>query len=186
MKKLFIIFIAFTFSTITSAQANLRTGISFSDQSLEYQGFDLDPEVVMGYLIGINYQVELTENFSVRQGMQLIKKGSHWRIDQTGVNTRANFHYLEFPLDVVYDLNPFSVYLGTNVGLLFSASAFGRSIMKGSSKDDVGFNAGLEYDFKAFGLGINYNHSFANIFDSHGSVNDVKNRVINAYVTIDL
>ena len=186
MKKLFIIIITISFTSISSAQINIRAGINFSNQYLDHPEFGLDPDGIKGYMIGINYQVELTDAFSIRPGMQLIKKGSYWRLGPIGTDTQANFHYVEFPLDLVYHMHSFIAYLGTNVGLLLSANAFDRNYTQNSGKDDVGINVGLEHHINAFGIGINYSHSFTNIFDSPSSINDVRNRVINIYVTLAL
>lgn len=187
MKKIvstFVILLAFT--AFSFAQLGFRGGINISDQNYTGtfgSGFEASGKI--GYLIGINYKINLGETFSLRSGAEYALKGTE--IIVNGAETNSNFDYLEIPVDVIYQSGIFAAYAGPYFAFLTSAKSGDIDIKPDMKSMDIGLNLGLEINISKIGVGAKYGLGLSDISDYQvvGDI-DIKNNVLSLYVTFTL
>jgi hypothetical protein len=185
MKKLLLsLFVVTALVSSSFAQLSLKAGVNFANQSAESGGISIDPSSRIGYLIGVNFAANVTESIVFRPGIQFTLKGS--KIEFAGSDISSNFNYVEVPLDLVYNFNDLSIHAGPYLGLLMSATSEGDDIKEFVKTADLGINIGAGFSFSHFGVGINYGLGLSNINDDSMDDTNVKNKVINIYVTYTL
>jgi len=183
MKKLLLsLFVVAAFSAASFAQLNLKAGLNLANQSFEASGISIDASSKVGFLLGVNYEAELSESIALRPGIQFTLKGSKFEFFGTSVS--SNFSYIEVPVDFVYKSGSLSVHAGPYLGLLMAASSDGEDIKDVTKSIDFGLNFGAGYNFGLIGVGVNYGLGFSNITeDPEGSA---KNKVLAFYVTYSI
>lgn len=166
MKKLFMI-AAMALSTLTmSAQDDpkftIYAGVGMSGVAGEHAK---NLENALSYKIGMNYDISLSESFSIIPGLELANKSQKVK---HGDGTTNKF-YAQVPVlfagkikvsdssKLVVKAGP---YLG--VGLFGSENVFDTN--KGGCKRlDAGLHVGLSYDVKSFTIGAEYTRAFTKL-----------------------
>ncbi len=185
MKKLFLsLFVVSAFSLTSSAQLNLKAGLTLANQVLDFGGISLAQNLKTGFLIGVNYEVPLAESTDLRPGIQFTLKGTNFEFGGMTVASN-NFNYIEVPVDIVYNSGSLSFHGGPYLGLLMSAKADGRDVKDDTKSTEIGLNLGLGYSFDKIGFGANYGLGLSNI-NKEVSDGIIKNKAISFYVTYAL
>ena len=185
MKKLILsLFVVAAFSATSFAQLSLKAGVNLADQSFESSGFSADTKSKVGFLIGANYAVNLSESIALRPGIQFTLKGS--KVDFGNDEGTLSFNYIEVPVDLVYKISDFSIHAGPYLGLLMSAKADDEDVKDDVTSTDFGLNFGLGYSIGKIGVGANYGLGLSNLNNDDTDDTNVKNKVISVYVTYTL
>jgi len=112
MKNLLLLFF-FAFTTSLSAQKfGIRAGVNLASQS--FGDGDVDAGSIVGYQVGINYEILTILNLAIRPGLLYATKGSSQEFPD--LTEEARFHYFEVPVDIVYDLGVVDIFAGPYMG----------------------------------------------------------------------
>lgn len=99
MKKL--IFTAAVAMMAFAAQAQtsfgITGGINFQNINGEEEGDELDYKLKTGFLLGVNAEIPVADDFYFQPGLQFAVKGAKGEND-----TKINLNYLELPLNFLY------------------------------------------------------------------------------------
>jgi len=185
MKKLFLsLFVMATFSITSTAQLNLKAGITLANQVIDFGGISLSQNLKTGFLIGANYEFQVSESMELRPGIQFSLKWSNFEFGGMTVLSN-NFNYIEVPVDLVYNSGNFSFHAGPYLGMLISAKSDGEDVKDDIKPTEVGLNLGIGYSIDRIGIGANYGLGLSNI-NEEVSDGIVKNKAISFYVTFAL
>jgi hypothetical protein len=185
MKKIvFSIFIALAFSTISIAQLGFRGGVNLAKQSYTNAGTGFELHGKIGYLLGINYKIEIAESFGIRPGFEYALKGTE--ITVNGADANSNFDYLEIPIDIIYNSGNLSAYAGPYFAFLTSAKAGTIDLKPEYESLDVGLNVGFEINIANIGVGMKYGLGLSNISDFTTGSASIKNNVLSIYAAFTL
>lgn len=186
---LLLLLLSITISA-TAQQLGIRAGVNIASQS--FSNNDVDAESILGYQLGINYEIDVTEKFAVRPGILYATKGSSQKFPDLSAESR--FHYFEIPIDLVYDLGPFDIFAGPYLGYAFKGNVdTGNEIIDIDFKRDnvkqldLGVNFGANIDIlDRIYLGAYYSLGLSDISDDNddilGSDESIKNKSISVFV----
>lgn len=186
MKKILLsLFFVLTFSIISFAQLGFRAGINFADQSYESisTGSGIEASSIVGYMIGVNYKVNLNSLIAVRPGIQFELKGSSTIVN--GQDIASKFNYIELPIDVVFSLGDLSFHGGPYLAYLNSAKAMDLNLKDNFKSIDIGLNIGLGFNIGNFGIGASYGLGLSDISD-YPVGGAIKNNVLSLFLTYTL
>ena len=187
MKKLFLLLVVATISTVSFAQIGVQAGVTMSTLKFEDMG-EVDRKSKIGFTVGVFNNVPLSTNITFRPGLNFTQKGG--KFEESGEKATFTFNYLELPLDFIYKA-PAGFFVGAGPALGYGLS--GKIKYSGSGVDDEeDLNFGSdedEDDLKAFEFSgnilagyqlsngiffsVNYNFGFSNL--SFENDVDVKN-----------
>jgi hypothetical protein len=103
----FAVLVLFTTGTI-SAQAlyeprssfGIMGGVNFQNLNGEFNGDGLDNDLIVGFHVGINYQIPIAPEFLFEPGLLFTTKGAEGEFGP--ITGTMNLSYLELPLNFVY------------------------------------------------------------------------------------
>ncbi|MFZ1705665.1 MAG: porin family protein, partial [Saprospiraceae bacterium] len=103
--KLFLmmVFVGFGFS-MANAQIGVRLGASLANQTAEFDGEKTDTKMKIGFGVGVFYQYNVNEKFSIQPELNFIQMGSKFDEDFLGetLETTLSFNYLHIPILAKY------------------------------------------------------------------------------------
>ncbi len=192
MKNIFLLLLL-TFSVGVSAQNfGIRGGVNLATQ--DFENNEVDAGTIVGYQLGINYEVRFNDHISVRPGIMYATKGSSQKFPDLTAESR--FHYVEVPVDLVYDLGIIDIFAGPYIGYAFKAvqETDGESIDIDFDEDnikkiDAGVNFGANIDLnERIYLGAYYSLGLSDLTDDSdldfGSDESIKNKSLSAFVAL--
>lgn len=187
MKKIAsTLILSFIVFSISYAQIGFRGGINLSNQSYSTNtttsSFSTSGKI--GYLLGVNYEIDISEAFSIRPGVEYALKGAE--ISLNGAQSNSNFDYLEIPVDFAYNSSIFSAYAGPYFAFLTSAKNGSIDLKPNLSTLDIGLNIGLEINVSVIGIGVKYGLGLSNIDRSIVGDESIKNNVLSLYISFRL
>ncbi len=190
--KNFFLLLLLAFSVSLSAQHfGIRAGINIANQS--FNNDEIDVGNIVGYQLGLNYELMINENIAIRPGLLYATKGSSQKFPDLTAESR--FHYIEVPVDFVYDLGVIDIFVGPYVGYAFKAvQDVNEEIIDIDFEEDnvkqldLGINFGANIDINDhLYIGAYYSLGVSDISDNNddslGSEESIKNRSLSTFVT---
>ena len=165
------------------SQIGFRVGGNLAHQPAEFGGNSLERTSKLGFLVGVNYKLKLSESLALRPGIQFASKG--YSIEVNGLEVEPNFNYLEVPVDVVFAYGNLGIHAGPYAAFLISAKALDLDLKEEVKSIDAGLNFGLGYTISSVSIGANYGLGLSNI-SNYKIVSSVKNKVLSIYLTYTL
>lgn len=167
MKK-FLFMVALAFTTLTTSAQNdskitVYAGVGLSS----VVGSDTKADKsILSYKVGANYDLGITENFSIIPGIEYVNKG----FKEEGIDGNINMAYLQVPVTAAYKFSisddmklsvkagPYLAYGIFGSDLEFYEADYKINVFDGDmfSRFDIGATAGVSLDFSQFTVGVEY------------------------------
>lgn len=183
MKKLSIIVILFTVSTISFGQTfsfGPKAGINVSN----YSGGDINSDAKVGYHLGGLLNFGFGELFSVQPEVLFSTQGA--KVESFGSKKDFKINYLNIPVMLKLRIAMgFYLEAGPQVGLRLSENIPDQTINNFAKKLDLSLGAGLGYQAdNGLGVGLRYIGGISKVGDFSGREisPDFKNSVLQASV----
>lgn len=167
MKK-FLFMVALAFTTLTTSAQNdskitVYAGVGLSS----VVGSDTKADKsILSYKVGANYDLGITENFSIIPGIEYVNKG----FKEDGIDGNINMAYLQVPVTAAYKFSisddmklsvkagPYLAYGIFGSDIEFYEADYKINVFDGDmfSRFDIGATAGVSLDFSQFTVGVEY------------------------------
>lgn len=173
MKKIFAM-VALALTTLTMSAQNdskftVKAGVGLSS----IVGSDADGfKTTFSYKVGVAYDLELSENFSIIPGLEYAAKG--YKSDY--IDGNIGMSYLQIPIFAAYKFNiSDGMKLAIKAGPYVSYGIFGSDIewygggtsnvFDDANRFDAGAIAGVSLDFDQFMIGLEYSRGLTKLGD---------------------
>lgn len=195
LKSVLTIFLMFAFISI-QAQIKLgpKVGLNLSTMTLKSSGISMDPNMLVGFHIGVISEITLKDNLKLQPGILYSTKGSKYKISylQQSFELSIAPSYIDIPVNVMYYFSTGKAEISLFAGPYFAYGIGGKSKSDGESVD-ISFGSGDNDDMKPFDLGLNvgagvningllisaqYGLGLTNLSPSSTDNTEMKNRVI--------
>lgn len=201
MKKFLCFLVVAVLAVTASAQItwNAKAGLGIASCILSDGGEDSKPHFVGKLGVGMEYP--LTSNFSLMPSAEFALKGARWSYNDYNVEFKqtVDLYYFQIPvlgayrfnltnrLNLVAKVGPYFAFgfagkvhaEGSGGGSSFSESAGVFSDEVGGKRFDVGFDLGVDLEFRRFVVGAEYEIGITPLVDEDAQV---RNSAI--YVTV--
>ncbi len=181
MKKVLLsVFCMLTVLTISAQDdkgVNVKVGIGASS----VVGSDAKTTSAFSYKVGVEYDVEVAENFYIVPEFDFVAKG----FNSASIEGRINLSYIQIPVSAAYKFNVTdNVRIGAQVGPYFSFGIYGSDIELydgtefnmfdadlGYKRFDAGVIAGIDIEFYKFSVGFEYSRGFVKLDPNYSQFN---------------
>jgi hypothetical protein len=159
----------------------LKFGFNIAGQKFDVEDFDTSPQSRVSVHVGLFFEAQVTEQFSIQPEIVMSSVGSKHKID--GEQLLLKCGYLTFPVLARYNPSPsFNIHAGPQFGLLMGSSVEVSTGQSGEFRNlrtgDIGLAAGAGVESPGgFVLSMRYVHGLTNIEGTRSSNDVIKNRV---------
>lgn len=187
-----------SFTSMYGQKFTLHSGLSVSNVQFFIDTVSIEPNKKAGFLIGLDSEFELAENFYLSIGSDFINKGFLIKADTVNLSDfTLRVNYLSLPVNIRYkfDLEDFWMtfeagpYFGIGVSAKSKSADSTTKINFGNDDGelkllDYGFNLGFAFEVDVIKFGINYSNGLNNI--SSSTRETLKNRCFAVYIGLTL
>ena len=143
----------------------------------------------MGFQIGVDYEMEISESLFFNPALMYSTKGSKFEIDFFGetFESTSTFNYIDVPLDFVYKIGLESMQVGVFAGPYLGYFLGGSSESDGEKEDidtdevnalDYGLDLGVGLYLEKISVRVFYQLGLANLVKDAEGDESVKNKVL--------
>jgi len=190
MKKLLLVVAVACFSLAANAQDESKFTVYGGVGLSTLVGSDTDnTKSIFAYKVGINYDISLSDNFSIKPGLEFVNKGYKYK---RGVTGSINMDYLQIPILAAYKFNLGDNKLVINAGPYVSYGLFGSEITwedgsktkifdkdsGGFKRFDAGVLAAINYEFSQFMVGLEYSRGLTKLDSNYKIYNQAFGLVV--------
>ena len=192
MKRLFLLFILINLSCAqvcysqngkTSGKyllkVGLKAGFSFPNFNASYADSSItsDTRRIMSYILGGIVNIPLSETFSIRTGLELVRKGAVEITDSYNYTyrQRSSYTFIDLPINLIYMNNNKGGLLAGGGVVIGHTSGHGYSNIY-PSPFDVGVNVLAGYELPiGFSIMLNYSQGLKNVSNNKSYMTNLKN-----------